>query len=106
LTNNIQDPPWYTTALEGCATSFVIVADAGGHRNFTYVEVAVIPVVGRGCHRPRIIGQNKRNSRSKFGWSQSLHNLILLCHLHNAVTDKQAAAQEGEDNMLTSQTIV
>lgn len=38
LTKSNEDPLWYASALEGCATSFVAMADAGGHGVDEYLE--------------------------------------------------------------------
>ena len=38
LTRHSHDPLWYAAALEGCAASFVAMADAGGHGADAYLE--------------------------------------------------------------------
>ncbi len=38
LTRHSHDPLWYASSLEGCAASFVAMADAGGHGVDEYLE--------------------------------------------------------------------
>ena len=38
MTKSNQDPLWYAASLEGCAASFVAMADAGGHGVDDYLE--------------------------------------------------------------------
>eukprot|EP00978_Attheya_sp_CCMP212_P001983 scaffold4090_cov42-Attheya_sp.AAC.1 len=38
LTKASQDPLWYASSLEGCAASFVAMADAGGHAVDEYLD--------------------------------------------------------------------
>ena len=38
MTKSNQDPLWYAASLEGCAASFVAMADAGGHGVDEYLE--------------------------------------------------------------------
>lgn len=38
LTKAAQDPLWYASSLEGCASSFIAMADCGGHGVDAYLE--------------------------------------------------------------------
>jgi hypothetical protein len=38
LTKSAHDPLWYAASLEGCAASFIAMADQGGHGVDTYLE--------------------------------------------------------------------